>query len=248
MNIINLKSEKLYTELNLHYTKIANRTRASSILELPRLDCKIKEFLPTYLALYHQPEDYTKNGLNTGICFFTDDHRFDNKEGLYNAIYYNDINKLKFYRDRFKNVKLFIEPDYTICGDMHFAEKVSRRFKMRIVAVWLATELQAMVIPLITYGNERSFKYMLDGIEDSNTVAFSTKGSVRNTKKHPRQKELLLDAIKYTVDNLNLRYIVVYSTCKYETTCKLFSYATDRGVQLIIPGNRLKGLHDKRRN
>lgn len=239
--------EKLYSKLNLHYTKIANKTRASLLLELPCINCQIKEFLPTYLALYHQPEDYIKNGSATGVCFFIDDHRFDNKDGLYNAIYYNDAKKLKSYKDRFKNVKIFIEPDYSICGDLSFAEKVSRRFKMRIVSVWLATELKAIVIPLITYGNEQSFKYMLDGIENSNTVAFSTKGSMRNTKKNPHQRELLLKAVKYTVDNLRLRYIVVYSASDYETTFKLFSYAIDNGVQIIIPKNRLRELHDKRK-
>ena len=235
-------------KLNLNYTRIANRTRVSPILELPCLNCKLEEFLPTYLALYHQPSDYTRDHLTTGVCFFTDDNRFDNKEGLYNAIYYNDVKKLKSYIERFKKVKIFIEPDFTICGDMHFAEKVSRRFKMRIIAVWLATELQSIVIPLITYGDETSFEYMLDGIVDSNTVAFSTKGSVRNTRKYPQQRDLLIKAIKYTVDHMNLKYIVVYSTCKYETTCKLFSYAIDKGVQLIIPRNRLKDLNDRRSN
>ena len=191
---------------------------------------------------------YTRITNRTRVSNILELPRIDCKEGLYNAIYYNDVKKLAFYKNRFKNVKIFIEPDYTICGDMHFAEKVSRRMRMRVIAVWLATELQAIVIPLITYGNENSFKYMLDGIENSDTVAFSTKGAVRNSKKCHGQRELLLKAIKYTVDNLNLRYIVVYSTCKYETTCKLFSYAIDKGIQLIIPRNRLKDLHDKRRN
>ena len=241
------KREKLCSKLNLHHTKIANKTRVSLLLELPCINCQIKEFLPTYLALYHQPEDYTKHGSTTGVCFFTDDYRFDNKDGLYNAIYYNDVKKLRFYKERFKNVKIFIEPDYSICGDVSFAEKISRRFKMRIIAVWLATELQSIVIPLITYGNEQSLKYMLDGIENSNTVAFSTKGSMRNTRENPHQRELLLKAIKYTVDNLRLRYIVVYSATNHETTCKIFSYAIDNGVQIITPGNRLRDLHDRRK-
>lgn len=169
-------------KLNLNCTKITNRAHVSDILELPCIDCQLNEIFPTYLALYHQPEDYTKGNLTTGICFFTDDYRFDNKEGLYNAIYYNDIKRLEFYKHRFRNIKIFIEPDYTICGDILFAEKVSRRLKMRTIAVWLATELKAIVIPLFTYGKESSFKYMLEGIENSNTVAFSTKGSVRNKK------------------------------------------------------------------
>ena len=240
MNRANI--EKINARLNLHYTKIANRTQVSPILELPCITCQLKEFLPTYLALYHHPRDYMANPSSTGVCFFVDDRRFDNRDGLFNAIYYNDAKRLNFYRQRFNGVRIFIEPDYSLCGDMCLAEKVSRRFKMRTVAVWLATELHAIVIPLITYANESSFRYMLDGIEDSNTVAFSTKGSVRN-KKH---RDLLLKAVQYTVDHMKLRYIVVYSTCSYEITSDLFAYAINNGVQLIIPRNRLQDLHAQR--
>lgn len=192
------------------------------------------------MALYHHKEEYHKTTL-TGVCFFTYDNKFDNQKGLYNSIYYNDKKRLKYFKEHFEGVKFFIEPDYSLTGDMDFAERVSRRKKMRLVSVWLATELKAVVIPLITYGDERSFEYMLDGIEESKVVAFSTKGSVKNSI----QKELLLKAIKYTVDKLPLKYIVVYSVCNDEIIHKLFSYAIAKGIQIIIPRNRIKEFHER---
>ena len=49
---------------------------------------------------------------------------------------------------------------------------------------------------------------MLDGMEDTEVVAFSVKGSI----KEQLERDLLQKAIKHTVDNLKqLKKIIVYS-------------------------------------
>lgn len=79
---------------------------------------------------------------------------------------------------------------------------------------------------------------MLDGMEDTNVVAFSVKGSM----KKPKQKELLLKAIQKTVDSLpKLEKIVVYSVCSNdENVKKMFEYAISKNIEVIIPNNILK--------
>lgn len=122
---------------------------------------------------------------------------FDGILGIFNAIYY-DIDWLKnFYLERFKDIKYFIAPDYSICGDINHIENLYRMFKSRIVSVWLTLELKANVIPLITYSSEKIFSNMLDGMQDCEVVAFSTKGLRNNTKS----LNMMQKALKYTVDN-----------------------------------------------
>lgn len=221
--------------LNLNYINIAENTYAIGKYDMPCVNININIF-PDYLALFSEIKDYHKT-LNTCVCFYQYDDVFDGIKGLYNAIYYNDQSLLKRYKERFKDVKFFIAPDYSQIGDVHMVENLYRQFKSRIVSVWLTMEINGIVIPNITYSNEKSFEYMLDGFEESNVVAFSTKGSMRN----PKDKNLLLKAIKYTVDHMSLKTIIVYSVgCDNTKIYGLFDYAIRRGINILVPDNTLK--------
>ncbi len=79
---------------------------------------------------------------------------------------------------------------------------------------------------------------MLDGMKDTEVVAFSVKGSI----KEKSERELLLKAIKHTVDNLEqLMKITVYSVSVNDNKVfKLFEYASSKGIEIVIPNNILK--------
>ena len=79
---------------------------------------------------------------------------------------------------------------------------------------------------------------MVDGLEDCEEVAFSTKGLM----KHKEALSLAKDAIQFTVDHLrNLKAIIIYSVCSNDDKVRdLFKYASDRGINLIIPNNTFK--------
>ncbi len=47
--------------------------------------------------------------------------------------------------------------------------------------------------------------------------------------------------VKYTADHLNLRAIIVYDGCGTDDRAlECFSYAMDKGIEIVIPGNTLK--------
>ena len=79
---------------------------------------------------------------------------------------------------------------------------------------------------------------MLDGMEDTEVVAFSVKGSI----KEQTERHLLIKAIKYAVDNLKqLKKIIVYSVSVDDAkVLKLFEYASNKGIEIVIPNNILK--------
>ena len=236
-SLLNQYNEKdLKDKLNLKFMDLINKTTCCGLYDMPKV-LSPRHVNIDYLALYSDKHDYTKTN-NTCVCFYEYDKVFDSKNSLFNAIYNNDINLLSKYKERFKDVLYFISPDYSMCGDIPETFNIYNIFKSRIVSLGLTLLLNKLVIPNITYASRKSFEYMLDGLEDCYVVAFSTKGSL----KDQGQKELLLEAIKYTVDHLhNLKQIVVYdvSIDKYRTL-ELFSYAISKGIEVMIPNNLLK--------
>lgn len=104
--------------------------------------------------------------------------------------------------------------------------------------MWLTMEVGAVVIPLVTFPTLESIEFVLDGLEECEVVAFSTKGSMDN----PVERAILTESVRYVVDRLGkLRAIVVYDVCMDdEKVREVFAYATEHGVEVVIPPNKLK--------
>lgn len=231
-----VEKKKLKQLINLNVLDYTNQTYLVGKYDLPYVSCP--DFVDIdYLALYSEVRNYLKTD-RTAVCFYQYDKVFDGVNGLYNAIYYHNEKLLTKYKERFKFVKYIIAPDYSECGDVPRIENLYRLFKSRIVANWLLLECNALAVPNITYADENYFDVMLDGMEECEVVAFSIKGCIKN----PDEKELLLKAIRYTVDKLiKLKKIIVYSVLSNDSNAaKLFAYATSNGIKVIIPSNLLK--------
>ena len=198
---------------------------------MPYIRCKVVPNID-YLATYSQPCTYFHSP-NTALSFFEYDVVFDGLYGLWNAIYYGVEKLQEFYLERFQGIKYYIAPDYSKCGDIPEIENTHRQFRSRIVAIWLTMNLQAVVIPLVSCADESSLKYMLDGMQDCNVVAFNAKGPMGD----PEQLEIFINAIRYTVDHLPcLQSIIVYSASPdIDKVQGYFQYASDAGIEIQIP-------------
>ncbi|MBO4862883.1 MAG: DUF4417 domain-containing protein [Eubacterium sp.] len=228
--------------LNLKYLRLTNKTHSVGRHDLPELICKTKIY-PDYIALYPNTADYHKTPL-TAVAFYNYDDTFDGKNGLYNAIYYNDEKRLEYFKKRFKGVKFFISPDYSELGDIDDIENNYRIKKARVVSLWFVMEINAVVIPNITFPTIDSLWFYLNGLEKCTVVAFSTKGYIDDIV----EREYLIEAIKYTVDQMHLEAIIVYDVCKdNKEAIKIFSYAIEKGINVIIPNNSLKQRNSTRK-
>jgi len=231
----------LRNKLNYNYLNLTDKTVLSGEYSIPTVYCNTPA-VPDYLALYSQTGYYHRTA-NTGVCFYQYDRVFDGIDGLYNAIYYTDKKLLKQYKERFAGVKFFIMPDYSVFRDIDKAENINRLKKSRIVALWLSIELGAVVIPNLMYVSTDEMPVFCSGIESCSVLALSLKSHVRRAS----ERNLTKAAIKYVVDNLPLRTIVVYSGCgKDETALGIMKYATDNGVKIIIPNNSLRESNIRR--
>ena len=228
-------AKELKSLLNLNYLDLTNKTHKVGKYDLPSVKCPAIYDID-YIALYKELRNYQKTP-KTVISFYQFDKEFDGINGLSNAIWYNDKRRLEFFKRRFSSCRYFIAPDYSQCGDIENAENIHRIFRARVISLWLTLNLGAIVIPNITYSNKKSFEYMLDGLEECQTVAFSTKGIMKKSS----EKDLLIAAIAKTVDTLNLKSIIVYTvSIDKETVLKLFAYAINRNIEIIIPDNLLQ--------
>lgn len=230
------KIQHLRKKLNINFLDFTNKTIKCGLYDIPALVCKT---VPTidYLATYSQPSTYFMTQ-NTCVSFFEYDVSFDGINGLWNGIYYSNKKILDFFKTRFAGVKYFVSPDYSKLGDSLEGENIHRQIKSRVTSLWLSMELGAIVIPLIAPANYNEIDYCLDGLDKCQTVAFNTKGPMRN----PSQRKVLVETIRQTVNNLhNLKSMLIYTSMPDSTKIRdTFSYATDSGIQLQIPNNMLR--------
>ena len=89
--------------LNLNYLDLTNQTNKVGKFDFPCLKCPAVYNID-YIALYNELQGYQKT-TKTAISFYQYDKVFDGKNGLWNAIKYNDKNRLKFFIERFKDCK-----------------------------------------------------------------------------------------------------------------------------------------------
>ena len=230
------KNNNLIRLLNLNYLMLTNRTVSCGGMDLPAINCNVS-VLPDYIALYSQTSLYHKTE-HTAVAFFQFDEDFDGKFGLYWAIYYNVEERLAYFKERFKGIKYVIIPDFSELGDIHKIENNYRLFKGRIIGLWFMFEVGAVVIPNITFPTEESANFALDGYGDCSVVTISTKGHMGD----PAENLRLGANIGLTVDKLtNLKTIIAYDVCSTnDATLDTFSYAIERGIEVVIPDNTLK--------
>lgn len=230
-------------KLNLNYTTLTSRTIKEPVENFPLITNKFfPELMPEYLVLYSEKSLYGME--KSAVCFYLFDDEFNGQHGLWCSIYYNNKKDLNYYYERFANVKIFIEPDISQVDCIEIIENKYRIFQNRIMSLWFIHQINAWVIPNITFAGRYSFEYMLLGIEECEVVAFSLKGSM----KHSNDMEEYIDAIKYTVDHMRkLKAIIVFSTSKYdEKVLGYFKYASDRGIHIFIPNNTQKIINSKK--
>ena len=222
--------------LNMNTMTLTNIEGYSGEYDFPNLFCDSTPNID-YLAMYSRPSEYSKHE-NSALCFYQYDKTYDGLNGIYNAIFYKKKSLLKQYKKRFKDIKIAIDPDYSIGQNFPKAENIYRMYKSRIVGLWLKYKCGITVIPNLTYVDESYFPFMLNGIENTKSIAMSIVG-VMNSIQTLR---LFNKALKYAVDHLkNLKIIYAFTTnSDDEETKKLFSYAKKKEIQICIPDNMLK--------
>lgn len=211
---------------------LTNKTTKNNIKGLPDIGCFVNHY-PDFLALETEPGLYFKTN-NTCVCWFKDDTYFDTIDGLYNAIIYKDIELLKFYKIRYRNVKYFISIDYSMYGDFDDETLLHNIKKSIICSLWFIFECNAIVFPLMTYGNEATLNWCFDHIIKGSNVAISLKGVMTG-----ENKALFKKALKILIDTKSPSSLLVYTVSSEESSLEMLEYAIKNNIKIIILPNTL---------
>lgn len=241
---VNMKRRKIDPDikLTLDYQNIdrrdvygfylTNKTTKNNPMKLPDIGSFVDVY-PDFIALETETGLYNKTKL-TAVSWFKDDSCFDTIDGIYNAVVYKDIILLKYYKTRYRNAHLFITIDYSTYGDFDDETLLHNIKKACIVYLWLTFECEAIVYPLMTYGNKESLNWCFKHIMEGSNVAVSLKGVMRG-----EDRELFLLALKLLIDTRKPKALIVYSVSSFESTKEMLKYAYDNGVKVVIVNNTL---------
>jgi hypothetical protein len=232
----NTKSKR--EKMVLSVLNVTDKDYSVGEYDLPYVRCPyLPDDIPDYLALYSDKGEYSLTP-KTCVCFEEWDDSFFGKNGLWAAIYYKDEKLLTFFKKRFEGVRLFIGPDISTVQGINRIENLHRYFAMRVISVWMSLELGALVIPFVGAPSKDYFPQMIEGMEDTEVVAFSLKGYMKSAFEMGKIKE----EVGYCLEHLpKLKAIVVYSVSNDEDkNLGPFADAIAKGVKVFVPDNRGK--------
>ena len=150
------KKQKLVRNEFLYHNKAYGKYEMPII---KKQDININEI--KFLSYENVKKD-DKENIDKTIHFFTYDWKF---EKVYNNAE-EELEKLKQY-------KYLLSPDFSLFTNMPLALQIDSVFKNR----WCGAFWQSMglkVIPTVSWGDEKSFEFCFDGIEEGSVVAVCT--------------------------------------------------------------------------
>jgi hypothetical protein len=127
------------------------------VIKKQKIDLDKIEFLS-----YVDSKNNDEKNKDKTIHFFTYDWLFDK---AYDKAYMEG--------EKLKQYYAVLSPDYSVFTDMPLALQINSVFKNR----WCGANFQSLgmnVIPTISWGDERSFEFCFDGIEEGSVVAVCT--------------------------------------------------------------------------
>jgi len=164
----------------------------TGVFELPKLEgCQVPEeiiLVPFNIA------QGMKNLHGCWIHFFIQDRLFE-------RVWNNPYKYLKL----FKRCDGVISPDFSMYMDMYMPQQLWNCWRNRILANWLHTK-GIKVIPNVSWADEQSLSWALDGIPEKSVVALTTQGCLRSYVC----KQSLLNGLHRLIREKHPTEIIIY--------------------------------------
>lgn len=179
--------------------------------ELPVV--RTSDHLPDKVITFSKAMSKTWNDFDYWVIFYEHDRDF---ERLWN--------KPRQYLDKLKKFKGIISPDFSLYRNMPLLMQMWNTYRGRAIAVWLQNN-GIEVIPNVRFGDERTFSFCFDGIEENKTVAVGTHGCI----KRKEDKIFFKIGLARMVQRLSPKTIIVYGSAPDS----IFKSYKDMGINII---------------
>ncbi len=180
-------------------------------IELPVI--KTSDKLPEKVVTFSKAMSKSWSDFDCWIVFYEHDKEF---ERLWN--------NPKQYLDKLKKFKGVISPDFSLYRNMPLVMQMWNTYRGRALAVWLQNN-DVEIIPNVRFGDERTFSFCFDGIEENKTVAVGTHGCI----KRKEDKIFFKIGLARMVQRLSPKTIIVYGSAPDS----IFKPYKDMGINII---------------
>lgn len=179
--------------------------------ELPVI--RTSDHLPDKVITFSKAMSKTWDDFDCWVVFYEHDRDF---ERLWS--------KPRQYLDKLKKFKGIISPDFSLYRNMPLVMQLWNTYRSRAIAVWLQNN-GVEVIPNIRFGDERTFSFCFDGVEENKTVAVGTHGCI----KRKEDKIFFKIGLARMVQRLSPKTIIVYGSAPDS----IFKPYKDMGINII---------------
>ena len=204
----NTKFDKCYDIFNAFLVKDAEY---EGYIELPKI--KTSNLIPEKLVPFSKAMSKSWNNFDCWVMFYEHDVKF---QRLWNTP--------TRYLDKLKKFKGVISPDFSLYRNMPLVMQMWNTYRSRAIAVWLQNN-GVEVIPNVRFGDERTFSFCFDGLEENKTVAIGTHGCI----KQKEDKIFFRIGLARMAQRLSPKTIIVYGSAPDS----IFKPYRDIGINII---------------
>ncbi len=131
-----------------------------------------------------------------------------------------------------------ISPDYSLYYDMPLNMQKNNIYRGKALAYWLQ-ENGLEIIPIVRWGDERTFETACLGVEHGKTIAIGTHGCIKSIE----EKQRFISGLDYVINRLEPTTIVVYG----RVPDKIFSLIKMYDITLVPFDSEFDLSHNKER-
>ena len=204
-------NNKKFNNYDVFHAFLVEDADFDGYIELPII--KTSDKLPEKVVTFSKAMSKSWSDFDCWIVFYEHDKEF---ERLWN--------NPKQYLDKLKKFKGVISPDFSLYRNMPLVMQMWNTYRGRAVACWLQNN-GVEIIPNLRFGDERTFSFCFDGIEENKTVAVGTHGCI----KRKEDKIFFKIGLARMVQRLSPKIIIVYGSAPDN----IFKPYKDMGIKII---------------
>lgn len=179
--------------------------------ELPQI--KTSNQLPDKVITFSKAMARTWDDFDCWVMFYEHDIKFE-------RLWHNP----KQYLAKLKKFKGIISPDFSLYRNMPLCMQMWNTYRGRAIAVWLQNN-GIEIIPNVRFGDERTFSFCFDAVEENKTVAVGTHGCI----KRKEDKIFFKIGLARMVQRLSPKTIIVYGSAPDS----IFKPYRDMGIDIV---------------
>ena len=207
-----MSNEKFNNEHDVFHAFLVENADFDGYIELPFI--KTSNKLPEKVVAFSKAMSKGWRDFDCWVVFYEQDFKF---ERLWN--------NPKRYLRKLKKFKGVISPDFSLYRNMPLVMQIWNTYRGRAIALWFQNN-GIEVIPNMRFGDERTFSFCFDGIEENKTVAVGTHGCI----KRKEDKIFFKIGLARMVQRLSPETIIVYGSAPDS----IFKTYKDMGINIIV--------------